>query len=142
MDTVSAVDGGTRRPPVDTMDEAQDYEERSGGSGLVAARLAADVEATPDEAPRTSHRTVLAVNAFSTALAVGAVALLLSGPLHHAAPIGLILPQLGMFLILFLMSAAASWWPVQLHYRGNTYLFLLEEVPMLLGLVFLSPILL
>jgi diguanylate cyclase (GGDEF)-like protein len=124
------------------MDEAQDYEQRSGGSGLVAARPAADVEATPDEAARTSHRTVLVVNAFSTSLALGAVALLLSGPLHRAAPLKLMMPQFGMFVILFVLSAAASWWPVQLHYRGNTYLFVLEEVPMLLGLVFLSPVLL
>jgi diguanylate cyclase (GGDEF)-like protein len=47
-----------------------------------------------------------------------------------------------MFVIVCMMFAAASWFPVQFHYRGNTYLFVLEEVPMLLGLVFLSPTLL
>ena len=47
-----------------------------------------------------------------------------------------------MFVILCAMWAAAAWAPVSLHYRGNTYLFVLEEVPMLLGLVFLSPTLL
>ncbi len=47
-----------------------------------------------------------------------------------------------MFIILCVMWAAAAWAPVSLHYRGNTYLFVLEEVPMLLGLVFLSPFLL
>ena len=36
-------------------------------------------------------------------------------------------------------GVAAVWAPVSLHYRGNTYLFVLEEVPLLIGLVFLSP---
>jgi diguanylate cyclase (GGDEF)-like protein len=64
------------------------------------------------------------------------------GPLHDAAPIRLLLPQPETFVILCVMWAAAAWAPVSLHYRGNTYLFVLEEVPMLLGLVFLSPSLL
>jgi diguanylate cyclase (GGDEF)-like protein len=47
-----------------------------------------------------------------------------------------------MFVILCAMYVATSCFPVQLHYRGNTCLFVLEEVPTLLGLVFLSPTLL
>jgi diguanylate cyclase (GGDEF)-like protein len=127
------------------MDEAQDDKGGTVGTGLVLARPSTDAGRPadePTEVARANRRTVLAVNTFSTTLALGAVALLMSGPLHHAVPIKPLLPQFGMFIVLFLMSAAASWWPVQLHYRGNTYLFVLEEVPMLLGLVFLSPLLL
>jgi diguanylate cyclase (GGDEF)-like protein len=47
-----------------------------------------------------------------------------------------------MFIIICVLWIAAAWAPVELHYRGNTYLFVLEEVPLLLGLVFLSPSLL
>ena len=35
--------------------------------------------------------------------------------------------------------ATALWAPVSLHHRGNTTLVVLEELPMLIGLVFLSP---
>jgi diguanylate cyclase (GGDEF)-like protein len=127
------------------MDEAQDEKGGSRGSGLVVAGPAADADPTQDEEAQTarlSPRMVLAFNAFSTTLALGALALLLTGPLHGAAPIHLIIPQPAMFVILFVMYAAASWFPVQLHYRGNTCLFVLEEVPTLLGLVFISPTLL
>ena len=131
------------------MDETQDYEEGSGGPGLVVAGPVGDAGSEAGrardgsvEVTRDNRRTILAVNVFSTALTVASVALLLSEALHHSAPIKPLLPQPAMFVILFVIWAAVSWWPVQLHYRGNTYLFVLEEVPMLLGLVFLSPLLL
>jgi diguanylate cyclase (GGDEF)-like protein len=127
------------------MDEAQDYERGSVGSGLTVAGPAVSAGPTQDdlvEATSGSRRTALAVNAFSTALALGTLALLTLGPLHHAGPIRVLLPQPAAFFILLVMWTAAAWAPVQLHYRGNTYLFVLEEVPMLLGLVFLSPTLL
>jgi diguanylate cyclase (GGDEF)-like protein len=44
-----------------------------------------------------------------------------------------------MFAFVCVLWAAAAWAPVQLHYRGNTYSTVLEEIPLLLGLVFLSP---
>src|SRR5580704_17257710 len=44
-----------------------------------------------------------------------------------------------MIVLLTALWARGVWAPVSLHYRGNTYLFVLEEVPMLIGLVFLSP---
>jgi diguanylate cyclase (GGDEF)-like protein len=126
------------------MDEAQDDNGGSVGSGLVVAGSTGDAGPTPDDSTqgaRVSRRTMLAVHAFSSALALATVALLLSEPLHRAEPIRLIIPQPAMFVILCVMYAA-SWFPVQFHYRGNTYLFVLEEVPLLLGLVFLSPTLL
>jgi diguanylate cyclase (GGDEF)-like protein len=128
------------------MDEVQDYEGGSVGSGLVVAGPLTDAGAPSVEAAApaagASRRTVLAVNALSVAFALGAVALLQSGPLHHAEPIKLLIPQPAMFVIVFMTWAAASWAPIKLHYRGNTYLFVLEEVPVVLGLVFLSPVLL
>jgi diguanylate cyclase (GGDEF)-like protein len=128
------------------MDEAQDDKGGSVATGLVVARPSTEAGRTPDESTpqdaRSDRKMVLTINAFSTTLALGAVALLLSGPLHQAEPIRSLMPQPAMFIIIFVMCAAASWFPVQFHYRGNTYLFVLEEVPMLLGLVFLSPTLL
>ena len=36
-------------------------------------------------------------------------------------------------------GSSPTWRPCQLPFRGNTYAFVLEEVPLLLGLVFLAP---
>jgi diguanylate cyclase (GGDEF)-like protein len=127
------------------MDEAQEYEGGSVGSGLAMTGPVADAPSTESEpapSPQLSRRTIVAVNAFSSAVALATVALLLSDALHKAAPIRLIIPQPAMFVVLFVMYAAASWFPVQFHYQGNTCLLVLEEVPTLLGLVFLSPTLL
>ena len=127
------------------MDVAQNFKGDSIGSGPMEAASSLDagpVSDDSDQAERSSQSTILAINAFSAALAVGTGFLLLRGPLHGAAPIRQLLPQPEMFVILCAMWAAAAWAPVSLHYRGNTYLFVLEEVPMLLGLVFLSPTLL
>ncbi len=80
-----------------------------------------------------------AIYAFSGALALTTAVLCFKGPLHGAGPVRLIFPQPAMFAIVLVLWAAAVWAPVSLHYRGNTYLFVLEEVPLLIGLVFLSP---
>lgn len=127
------------------MDDAEDYEGGSVGAGLAVAGPSTDTGPSADEPTppaRASRRTALTIHAFSLTLAVATVALLLSEPLHNAAPIRLIIPEPAMLVVLCVMYAAASWFPVQFHYQGNTYLFVLEEVPMLLGLVFLSPTLL
>ena len=127
------------------MDEAQNFEADADGSALAAAEASDDAARTsnePTQSARSSRGTVLAVNAFSSALACATIVLLLSEPLHKAAPIRVVIPQPAMFVILFAMYTAASWFPVQFHHRGNTYGFVLEEVPMLLGLVFVSPTLL
>ncbi len=44
-----------------------------------------------------------------------------------------------MFAVICVFWVVADLVPVALHYRGNTYDFVLEEVPLLIGLVFLSP---
>jgi diguanylate cyclase (GGDEF)-like protein len=98
-----------------------------------------------DEAPeegRASWLVPAAINAFSVAQLVATVVLLMFGPLHGLGPIRVLLTEPEMFVIITVLWAGAVWAPVSLHYRGNTYLFVLEEVPMLIGLVFLSPSLL
>ena len=44
-----------------------------------------------------------------------------------------------MFAIICLLWVVADLVPVQLPFRGDTFGFVLEEVPLLLGLVFLAP---
>ena len=64
------------------------------------------------------------------------------GPLHGAGPVRVLIPQPAMFAVVCVLWAAVFWVPVSLHHRGNTILLFFEEVPLLLGLVFLSPTLL
>jgi len=78
----------------------------------------------------------------SAALALGAAALLLTGPLHGVGPVRHFANQSEWCAIVCILWAAAACAPVSLHHRGNTTLFLLTEIPLLLGLVFLSPALL
>jgi diguanylate cyclase (GGDEF)-like protein len=127
------------------MDEVQDLKETASQSEVIGAFTALNAPGGPEEpthSAQSGNTKVLTITGLSAAIALATVALLASGPLHHAEPIRPIMPQVAMFLIIFAMWAAASWAPVKLHYRGNTYLFVLEEVPMVLGLVFLSPLLL
>jgi diguanylate cyclase (GGDEF)-like protein len=92
--------------------------------------------------PPSQRRALLSVYAFTAILAVGAIACVGWGPLRAAGPIKELIPQPEMFVVVCGLWAAATWAPVSLHYRGNTYLFILGEVPVLLGLIFLSPTLL
>ncbi len=89
------------------------------------------------EQPRW-HATV-AIYAFSVSLALVTAALCLKGPLQGLAPLRELAPQAAMFGIICVLWAVADWMPVSLHYRGNTFLVVLEDGPLLLGLVFLSP---
>ncbi|MHB8458141.1 MAG: putative bifunctional diguanylate cyclase/phosphodiesterase, partial [Acidimicrobiales bacterium] len=56
------------------------------------------------------------------------------GPVHRVAELPIVL---GVLLIAF---AVAVLTPVSLHYRGDTFLFVLTEVPLLVGLAFVSPL--
>ena len=99
----------------------------------------ADEFADSPEQRRAGWLVPVGINAFSTLQILITLALLMFGPLHGLAPIRVLIPEPEMFLLLTALWAGAVWAPVSLHYRGNTYLFVLEEVPMLIGLVFLSP---
>ena len=89
-----------------------------------------------------SWPALAAVYAYAAALALATVALLLRGPLHGAAPVRVLIPEPAMCAVVCVVWAVALWAPVSMHHRGNTYLVALEDVPLLLGLVFLSPALL
>jgi len=99
--------------------------------------------AAPDTSSSPSSRAVSAgMYILSAALALGAAALLLTGPLHGVGPVRHFANQSEWCAIVCILWAAAACAPVSLHHRGNTTLFLLTEIPLLLGLVFLSPALL
>ena len=86
-----------------------------------------------------SWPSLTAVYAYAAALAFATVALLLRGPLHGAAPSPVLDPRTRDVRRVCVVWAVALWAPVSMHHRGNTYLMSLEDVPLLLGLVFLSP---
>ncbi len=79
----------------------------------------------------------------SAVLTSVSVVLLLFGPLSNAVPLRSSLGSpFGIAGVLVVLSAAAIVAPVSFHHRGHTYLFSLGEVPLLLGLVFASPVVL
>src|ERR1700734_716800 len=101
--------------------------------------------AVPDAGERAPNRerprwhTTAAIYAFSISLALVAAALCLKGPLQGLGPVREQLPQGAMFAIICVLWTAANWAPVSLHFRGNTTLVVLEDGPLLIGLVFLTP---
>ncbi len=99
----------------------------------------AEVVETHPAPAQPSRLALVGVYAFTASLALAAVALVLWGPLHDAAPVRELLPQPGMFAVVCVLWTIVTWAPVSLDYRGRTYQFVLGEVPMLLGLIFLSP---
>ena len=95
---------------------------------------------TPDAPPADrSPRRTAAVAAYTGLLALGTWALLMYGPLAGVGAIRTVIPEAWMAVLIWLLYAASFWAPVSFHHRGNTVLFSIEEVPLLLGLVFLSP---
>ncbi len=104
------------------------------GEAVVAAPLP---EPAQDQPNRRGSR--LSVYALTAGLCVGTVALVWWGPLHGAGPVRELIPQPAMFVVVGVLWVAASWAPVRLHYRGHSYFIMLGEVPVLLGLAFLSP---
>ena len=112
------------------------------GSAGAPATPPVDASAIVTPVPATQPRPHLyAINAFTALLVIGTGALFLGGALGSAAPIRVLIPQPAMFAVLCVLWAAASLAPVVLHYRGNSYDFVLDAAPMLMGLVFLSPVL-
>ncbi len=88
---------------------------------------------------QTAWRAMVAINVFSALLALAAVTLLVFGPLSGAGPIRHLIPQPEMLAVFCVLWAAAIWAPVSVHYRGNTGIIVLDAVPLIMGLVFLSP---
>jgi diguanylate cyclase (GGDEF)-like protein len=99
----------------------------------------ADARHEADAHERPQWQVSGAIYAFSASLALVTIALCLKGPLQGLGPLREIIPAGAMFGVIFVLWAVADWAPVALHYRGNTVLFALEDGPLLIGLVFLSP---
>jgi diguanylate cyclase (GGDEF)-like protein len=119
------------------MDPSQIVEYGSAGD---SATPSVDGSAIPNSVAATQPSPHLyAINAFTASLVIATSALFFGGALGHAAPIRVLIPQPAMFVVLCVLWAAASLAPVVLHHRGNSYDFVLDAAPMLLGLVFLSP---
>ena len=123
----------------------------AGGSGEMTRGddgLVERAQATPEAAQSGTEASVPAtrswavpakVYAFSAVLALAATVLIAKGPFLDAGPIRHLTNQPEVLLVVCVLTAITAWQPVILHYRGNSYIFILEEVPLLLGLVFLSP---
>jgi diguanylate cyclase (GGDEF)-like protein len=86
-----------------------------------------------------SWLSLTAIYTYAALLALSTVALLLRGPLHGVGPVRFLIPQPAMCVVICAVWAVVLWAPVSMHHRGNTYLVSLEDVPLLIGLVFLSP---
>ncbi len=123
----------------------------AGGSGEMTSSDNGSVERAPaspetvelgNPAPDPEARSWMGpakIYAFSAALTLGGVALWLKGPFMSEGPIRHLTNQPEMLAMVCVLTAVTVWQPVVLHYRGNSYNFILGEVPLLLGLVFLSP---
>jgi diguanylate cyclase (GGDEF)-like protein len=84
----------------------------------------------------------IGVPVFAIVLAAGTAALLLFGPIGAQVPYKGLIAQPLVAALLTITFAAVTLGPVSVHYRGQTYLFALSEVPLLLGLVIAAPVVL
>ncbi len=84
----------------------------------------------------------IGVPIFAALLAAGTGALLTWGPVGAEAPYRSLTAQPLVALLLSIAFAAVVLGPVTIHYRGQTCLFALSEVPLLLGLVIVAPVVL
>ena len=82
------------------------------------------------------------VPVFAVLLAAGTAALLVWGPIGAEVPYRGLITQPLVAALLTVTFAAVVMGPVSVHYRGQTYLFALSEVPLLLGLVIAAPVVL
>ncbi len=101
--------------------------------------VGADVSDSTGSRERPRWHGSAAIYSFSLTLALVTVALCLKGPLQGLGPLRDVIPQGEMFIVVGVLWAITDSVPVSLHYRGNTFLWVLEDVPRVIGLVFLSP---
>ena len=119
------------------MDVTNVHEDGCVDPGRLPVVAAVNDAAVKRERPRW-HASA-AIYSFSFVLALVTAVLCLKGPLQGLGPLRDVIPQGEMFAVVCVLSAIADWVPVSLHYRGNTFLWVLEDIPLLIGLVFLSP---
>ena len=91
----------------------------------------------PDPSRHLSAK--IGVPVFAALLGAGTTILLVSGPIAGLGPVRSLIAQPLVAALLTLTFAAVMVGPVSVHYRGQTYLFVLSEVPLLLGLVIAAP---
>jgi diguanylate cyclase (GGDEF)-like protein len=101
--------------------------------------LVASVSDAARSRERRRWQVSAAIYSFSFTLALVTAALCLKGPLRGLGPLRDVIPQGEMFIVVCVLWAITDWVPVSLHYRGNTFLWVLEDVPRVIGLIFLSP---
>jgi diguanylate cyclase (GGDEF)-like protein len=89
------------------------------------------------KSPKLAAR--IGIPVFAGLLAAGTTILLVWGPIAGLGPVRSLLAQPLVAILLTVAFAAAMMGPVSVHYRGQTYLFVLSEVPLLLGLVSATP---
>ena len=112
---------------------------KTGPSILGVLPVVADVSDAARSRERPRWHVTAAIYSFSFTLALVTAALCLKGPLQGLGPLRDVIPQGEMFIVVCVLWAITDWVPVSLHYRGNTFLWVLEDVPRVIGLVFLSP---
>ena len=104
-----------------------------------AMSVAGDADGTAGDRERSRWPRSASIYIFSVVLALAAAALCLIGPLRGLGPVRELLPEAAMFGVVCVLFAFADAMPVSLHYRGNSTGCVLEDGPLLIGLVFLSP---
>ena len=121
------------------MDATNVHEDGSGSVEPEGLPLVASVSDASRSRERPRWQVPAAIYSFSFTLALVTAALCLKGPLRGLGPLRDVIPQGEMFIVVCVLWAITDWVPVSLHYRGNTFLWVLEDVPRVIGLVFLSP---
>ena len=115
-------------------DDSRDLVEPLIASGT---SVSTSLPALPDSPAKLSAR--VGVPVFAALLAAGTAVLLVWGPVAGLGPVRSLGAQPLVAALLTIMFAAVTLGPVSVHYRGHTYLFVLSEVPLLLGLVIAAP---
>jgi diguanylate cyclase (GGDEF)-like protein len=105
-------------------------------SGASSGTSQAPIATSPNLAARVGGP------AFTLLLAAGTAVLLIWGPIAGLGPVRSMIAQPLVAGLLTITFAAVWLGPVTVHYRGQTYLFVLSEVPLLLGLVIAAPVVL
>jgi len=119
--------------PADPEESLGDDLVRATSPGNSLARLASEVP------PLTAR---IGVPLLAAALAAGTAALLIWGPVGAEMPYRDLISQPFVAAFLTITFAAVVISPITVHYKGQTYLFGLSEVPVLLGLVIAGPVVL
>ncbi|MGD0875558.1 MAG: EAL domain-containing protein [Acidimicrobiales bacterium] len=114
-----------------------------GSKNSVEAATPSSTSASGPQTVRPAPPSRLAdrvgVPVFAAMIAVSAAILLVWGPIAGLGPVRSLIAQPLVALLLTISFAATMLGTVSVHYKGQTYLLVLSEVPLLLGLVIAAP---